>query len=226
MNLIRRRTPQQKLERLYLEVARLGGKRHDPTLEHMSEIAAELDATNYAGGWVNLLNWQDLNVAPASVNTFTTTTCILSPAPRPYIPANSVAIGTRFRMRTWGSIASAAGTATFTIGTAFNGTGGTPIMASAAQTPATGPLPFWYEAELTVLQIGAASTASIIGQGLCHGLGATPATAILVPATAPTALATTFFTTSAWNLTPNSVCSSGVSGNAFVTYGMTVEQLN
>lgn len=225
MEFLRRRTTVEKIERLLVK-AGSSYKFHDPALQDMAGIAHDLDAKAYAGGWVQLQNWNDLGIAPSSVNTFTTTTCILSPAPRAFIPANSVSIGTRFRMRCWGSIQSAAGTATFTIGTAWNGTGGTPIIASATQTPATGPLPFWYEAELTVLQIGAASTASIIGQGMAWGLGATPATSVLVPATAPTAVSTTFATTAAWNLTANSVCSASSATNAFVTYGHSVEQLN
>lgn len=235
MQFIHRRTTEETVARLIEKAARIASAkgtllgfadpRSDPALRDMAGLAYDLGAKAYAGGWVQLQNWQDLGIGPASVNSFTTTTCILSPAPRPFIPANSVQIGTRFRLRAWGSIANS-GSTTFTIGVAWNGTGGTPIIASATGTPGAGPLPFWFEAELTVLQIGAASTASIIGQGIALGLTATPTTPVLVPATAPTALSTTFATTAAWNLTANSVCGSSAAGNAFVTYGHTVEQLN
>jgi hypothetical protein len=217
------RTPHQKLGMLMGEVARMGDKRHDPTLEHMTEIAREFDVKAYSGGWVNLQNWADLNVAPSVVSAFTTTTALLNPAPRPFVPANSVNIGTRFRLRCWGSLTNT-GAYSFTIGMAWNGTGGTPIIASAAQTPATGPLPFWFEAEATVLQIGAASTASIIAQGMAWGVNATATTTVLVPATAPTALSSTFATTAAWNLTANGTWATSQAG--ITCYGHTVEQLN
>lgn len=202
-----------------------GGRQfHDRDIERMAELAHDLDATSYAGGWVQMINWPFLNVAPVAVNTFTTTQTIMSPSPQPYIPANSMNVGTRFRVRAWGSIASVAGTATTTIGLSI--TGPSVICASANQTPATGPLPWWFEGEVTVLVAGAASTASIIGQGIAFGLGATPATCVLVPATAPTAVTTTWATTVANAITVNGVWSVSNAGNSYTTYGASVEQLN
>jgi hypothetical protein len=223
MHLLKRRSPHEKLERLLIQAARFDEGRSDPTIRNMAEIAAELDAKSYAGGWVNLLNWQDLNTAPAAVNTFTTTTCIASPTPRAFIPANSLALGTRLRMRSWGSLSSVAGTATTTIGAALNGTGGTVICVSAAQTPATTTVfTWWAEFEFTVMAVGASPT--IIGGGNALGLNATPTTVIIIPASAPAAVA--FVQTQANSITPNATWSASSASNTYTTYGYTVEQLN
>ncbi len=209
-----------------LQLSKMSHRFFDKRLAEMAELSAELGAKNYVGGFVNLANYSDLQQAPAVCSAFSTTAAIQNPAPRPFIGANTVSVGTRFRVRAWGSITNTGGY-TLTLGLAFNGvpgTGGTPICASGAGTPATGPLPFWVEFEATILQVGAASTASIIAQGLGYGMTATPATAVLIPATAPTALATTFFTTSPWNLTVNGVW--GTSQAGITCYGHAVEQYN
>lgn len=202
-----------------LEVARF----HDPRIAEMAEIARDLDATAYAGGWVNLLNWQDDAAAPVAVNTFTTSTCIASPTPRPFIPANSLSIGTQLRVRAWGTVSSVAGTATTTLGLALNGTGGTVVCASAAQTPAITTVFTWLATfDATVLTIG--SSGSIIAGGWALGLNATPATPILIPASAPSAV--TVNTTQANSLTVNATWSTSNAANTYTTYGFTVEQLN
>ncbi len=209
------------------QFAKIRSRFHDKELANLAELAYDLEAKQYALGFVQVLNYPFLNVAPVAVNSFTSTTSLMSPAPTPYIPANAINVGTRFRMRCWGSIASAAGTATFTFGASIGNTlPGTAVCAGAAGTPATGPLPLWLEFELTCLVTGAASTASIIGQGIQLGGTATPTTPVLLPATAPTALVTTWATTNANAITPASVCSVSAAGNSVLLYGATVEQLN
>jgi hypothetical protein len=199
----------------------------DRTIEHMAELAEASNAKALAGGWVQMANYPFVNVAPVQVNTFTTTTNLMSPAPQPYLPAGTINVGTRFRVRAWGAIQSAAGTATFTFGLAIGTTlPGTPICAGAAGTPTTGPLPLWLEFEATCLVAGAASTASIIAQGIQLGGTSTPTTPVLLPATAPTALAATWTTTAANAITVNSVCSVSSGTNGILLYGASVEQLN
>jgi hypothetical protein len=210
-----------------LEAARfaLTGKvgRVDPDLERMMEVAHDLDARSYSGGWVQLLNYQDLETVAAAVNTFTTTTCIVSPTPRAFIPANSVSIGTQFRIRGWGTVSSAAGTATTTIGIALNGTAGTVICASAAQTPATTTVfTIWLEFHATVLTVGSSGT--IIGGGIAHGMNATPTTPILIPATAPASV--TMNTTQANSITVNATWSASSGSNTYTLYAFSCEQLN
>lgn len=196
---------------------------HDPEVAKLAKVARDLSAQNYSGGWVNLCNYGDMETVPAAVNTFTTTTCIVSPAPRPFIPANSVNIGTRFRIRGWGTVSSVAGTATTTIGIAIGGTGGTVISASANQTPATTTVfTWWAEFEAIVLTVGPSGT--IIGGGWALGLNATPTTAILIPASAPASV--TMNTTVANSITINAVWSTSSASNTYTCYGGSVEQLN
>jgi hypothetical protein len=210
----------------------------DADIERMANIAADIDARSYSGGWVNLLNYATATVVPTSVNTFTTITAVVSPFPDSFIPANSLHIGTRLRMRAFGTIQSAAGTATFTLvptfgATAGAGNGGTGIMGSTPAGTAggaTGTLGFFMDYDATVQVIGAASTAQIIGMGFAVGINATIGNVSLIQGaagiTTPTALATIFTTTAAQSFVPCSVCSSSSATNAFLTYGFSVEQLN
>jgi len=201
------------------------GRFHDPSIERMAEIAHDLNATMYSGGWVNLLNFdspeQDTAVTPK--NTFTTMADICNPQ-RPFIPANSVKTGTIFRIMAWGTVGSAAGTATTTMGLYLNGAAaGTQLAVTAAQTPATSTVNCWnMDTQARVVSIGAAGTIVTIGDVM--GINATATTGVLMPATLPAAAA--FNTTQANSITIAASWSVSAAGNTYSVHGFTVEQLN
>jgi hypothetical protein len=217
------------METVAVDLSKLTSRFHDKTLGEMAEVAAQVEAKAYAGGWVQMANWGTTNYVPAVSASLTTASpgTILLPAANPpdaFLPANSLHLHTQLRMRVWGSITNS-GAFTFALAGCIGVVGTTTaIIASATGTPATGPLPFWFESEYTVLQIGAAATSSIIGQGLAWGITATPATTVLVPATAPTALAATWSTQNANALVPTGWWGTAQAG--ITVYGYSVEQLN
>lgn len=211
----------------------------NPDIDHMAEVAGNLQADAYSGGWVQMANYPYLG-APAQVNTFTTITAIVSPFPALYLPANSLSLGTKLRMHVWGVLQSAAGTATFTIvptfgSTAGAGNGGTGTMGS---TPAAaggfggsaGSQGFFANYEAVVTALGAAGTATVIGMGYAVGISTTIGAVSLIQGaagiTAPASLATVFSTTVPMALVPCSVCSASSGTNGFTAYGYSVEQLN
>lgn len=197
---------------------------HDKEIEQMAAIAADLGASAYAGGWVQLVNWADEPYVPAAVNNFTTA-CIISQLPRAFIPANSVVLGTRFRIRAWGSYGITA-TPTIILGLGINPTtssAGTSVCASASQSPTAGTVNSWWaEFEATITAVG--SSGAIFGMGMAWGFNATATTAILIPAATPTSA--TFNTTQANSLALYATWSSASASNTLTTYGFTVEQLN
>jgi hypothetical protein len=132
-------------------------------------------------------------------------------------------------MRCWGNVVNTNSTTTTlggAIATSSGGFPGTPIIASATFTPtATTNVPWWFESEYTVLAIGAASTAQIIGQGLVVYVAAGTTTTLLAPVTQPTALATIFTPTLAQALVPQATWTTTATAG-YTAYGYTVEQLN
>lgn len=200
-------------------------KFHDPELARMAEIAAELDAESYSGGWVQLLNWTDpeQGAAVSAKNTFTTIQDICNPQ-RPFIPANSLSVGTILRINALGTVGSAAGTATTTMALYLNGAAaGTQIAVTASETPATSTVNIWQlNAYAVILTIGSAGTMQTMGQ--VTGLNATQATNIMFPATLPAAAAVN--TTQANSMTVAASWGTSAAGNTYSVYVFTVEQLN
>jgi hypothetical protein len=179
----------------------------------------------YAGGWPTLLNWEypDQGGAIVAKNTYTTIADICN-AQSPFIPANTLKTGTILRITAWGTVGSAAGTATTTMGLYLNGAAsGTQIAITASQTPATSTVNCWYlEAQATILTIGSSGTMSTIGN--VTGIGTTATTPVIMPATLPAAAAVN--TTQANSITVAASWSVSAAGNTYSVYGFTVEQLN
>ena len=188
------------------------GRFHDPSIERMAQVAYDLQAEMYSGGWVQLLNWSapEQGSAVVAKNTYTTIADIVN-AQRAFIPAGSLNVGTLLRTKVWGTLGSAAGTATATLAAYLNGAAsGVALATSAAATPATSTVNVWMAEFLsTVLTIGSAGTIQTVGQAV--GLGATATTPIIIPATLPAASALN--TTQANSITvavgwPNPACRS------------------
>lgn len=198
---------------------------HDPGTAAMADVARSLDARAYSGGWVQLLNYDspEQSTYPQIKNTYTAIADIMPPQ-RPFIPANSVKVGSIFEVNAWGTITSVAGTATFVLSLMLNGSAGTLLGATAAQTPATTTIfPWHFRAFVTVLTIGAAGTCS--ASGVAWGLGAATTSAVLLPATgAPISAA--IATTATNNITLAGTWSVSNAGNSTSVYGYHVLQLN
>jgi len=198
----------------------------DPALAEVAELAKKLDAQMYPGGWVQLVNYAvgdtQLAAAPSAVNTFTAATNLITTPPN-FIPANSLNVGTVLRIRAAGTIGSAAGTATTTFGFGFGGAAGVSMVVSASQTPPTSTVQTWFsEVYTNILTVGSSGTGYSIGYVV--GIGATPATNILLPATT---VATSVINTTAANyIAPYATWSASASGNTYTTYQFSVEQLN
>ena len=156
-------------------------------------------------------------------NTYTTIADIVN-AQRAFIPAGSLNVGTLLRTKVWGTLGSAAGTATATLAAYLNGAAsGVALATSAAATPATSTVNVWMAEFLsTVLTIGSAGTIQTVGQAV--GLGATATTPIIIPATLPAASALN--TTQANSITVAVGWSVSAAGNTFSVFGFSVEQLN
>jgi hypothetical protein len=197
---------------------------HNPELIAAAEAAADTNATMYAGGWAQLLNYSfpEQGTTPAANASFTTIQNI-GVTQRAFIPANSLQQGAQLLVKAWGTYGSAAGTATTIMSLYLNGTTGTVICASASQTPPTSTVNvFTAEAMATILTIGSSGTMNTAG--LIHGLGTTTTTPILWPATLPAAA--TVNTTQANSIQLAASWSASASGNTYTVYGFDVLQLN
>ena len=199
---------------------------NDPAIADIAKLAQKLDAQMYPGGWVQLVNYAvgdtQLSAAPTAVNTFTSATNLITTPPN-FIPANSLNVGSVLRIRAAGTIGSAAGTATTTFGFGFGGASGVSMVVSASQTPPTSTVQTWIaEVYTNILTVGSSGTGYSIGYVM--GIGATPATNILLPATT---VATSVINTSAANyIAPYATWSASAAGNTYSTYQFSVEQLN
>lgn len=201
-------------------------KLHDPKLERMAAVARDLNAKMYPGGWVQLINpYNPEQDAPYPLvkNTYTTIADIMPPQ-RKFIAANTLNKGVQFHVHAWGTITSVAGTATFVMSLMLNGSAGTLLGATAAQTPATTTIFPWHlDAWGTVLTIGSAGT--IVFGGAAWGLGTATTSAILLPATgAPISAA--IDTTAANSITLAGTWSVSNAGNSTSVYGYDVFQNN
>ena len=199
----------------------------DPAIAELAELARKIDAQMYPGGWVQLVNYAvgdtQLSAAPIALNNFTAATNLIFPTPPNFIPANSLNVGSVLRIRAAGTIGSVGGTATTTFGFGFGGASGVSMVVSASQTPPTATVQTWIaEVYTNILTVGASGTGYSIGYVM--GIGATPATNILLPATT---VATTVINTTAANyIAPYATWSTSAVGNTYSTYQFTVEQLN
>ena len=199
---------------------------NDSAIADIAKLAQKLDAQMYPGGWVQLVNYAvgdtQLSAAPTAVNTFTVATNLITTPPN-FIPANSLNVGSVLRIRAAGTIGSAAGTATTTFGFGFGGASGVSMVVSASQTPPTSTVQTWIaEVYTNILTVGSSGTGYSIGYVM--GIGATPATNILLPATT---VATSVINTSAANyIAPYATWSASAAGNTYSTYQFSVEQLN
>ena len=142
-------------------------------------------------------------------NTYTTAKTVLNQTELIPFAANSLKVGSRFRIRVWGglsNIVTTPGTVTFQImmGSIVVWTSGAIQMSTTAHTL----IPFELEVELRLDTIGTGTTAKFIGGGKLNGImftvgaGADSTTVIgafPVPATAP-AVGTGFDSTIANNL--------------------------
>lgn len=198
---------------------------HDSELEKMARIADELKMGMLEGGWPQLLNcdYPEQGSAIVAKNTYTAMADICN-AQKPFIQANTLKPGTILRVTAWGSIGSAAGTATTTMALYLNGAAsGTQLAVTAAQTPPTSTVNAWHlEANLTVLTQGASGTIQTLGNVI--GINATTTTMVLLPATVPAAAAIN--TTNNNSITIAATWSVSAAGNTYSVYGFTVEQLN
>jgi hypothetical protein len=198
----------------------------DPAIAELAELARKYDAQLYPGGWVQLIDWSvgntQLSAAPTAVNSFTAATNLITVPPN-FIPANSLNVGTVLRIRAAGTIGSAAGTATTTFGFGFGGAAGVSMVVSASQTPPTSTVQTWFsEVYTNILTVGSSGTGYTIGYIV--GIGATPATNIIMPATT---VATSVINTTAANyIAPYATWSASAAGNTYSTYQFSVEQLN
>ena len=205
-----------------------GHEYQDENLERLARLAESLGAKAYDGGWPKLMNWKEQALAITSNSSFTTIINI-GATQTPNIPANTLVIGSHLRVRAWGSLGSAAGTATYNIGLMLNGGAngaagaGTALASSATQTPATSTVNTWfYDSECVVITTGTGGTIQTFG--ILHGFGATASTPILVPATQ--AAAATLNTTVANYINLTAVCSASAAGNTITVNGFSVELLN
>lgn len=105
-------------------------------------------------------------VDSTALTNSTTATSILAPAARFTLPANLLAIGTKFMLRAAGRISTVVTTpGTLTLDVRFGSTvvfnGGAMALNTTAQTNAS-----WYlEAELVCRSIGASTAATLLGAG-------------------------------------------------------------
>lgn len=203
---------------------------HDPALEEMAKVAHDLDAKAYSGGWVQLLNFDnpEQGAYPFAKNTYTTAADIVPPQ-RAFIPANSLHAGSVLHAHVWGTVSSVAGTATFTPSFYWNGAAsGTVLCAGAAQTPAITTVSTWHcDFWATVTAVGgtpAGATATLWASAVLIGIGATPATPVLMPAAALASF-TVATNAAAW-LTMAGTWSTSNAGNTTSVYAFTVEALN
>lgn len=204
-----------------LEVARFADPRSNPDIARMAEIAADLEAKAFQGGWVQLANFDNPEQGSAIVAkaSFTTIQDICNPQ-KSFIPANSLHVGSQLRMHAWGTVGSAAGTATSTMGLYLNGAaGGTVLAVSAAQTPPTSTVNCWHlDAYATVLTIGTGGTIQV--SGVIIGIAATQSTPVMMPATLPAAAAIN--TTQANGVTVAASWNTSAAGNTYSVYGWNV----
>lgn len=182
----------------------------------------------FDGGWPKLMNWKEQYAAPVTNSSFSTIINI-GATQTPNLPANSLVIGTALEIIAWGTIGSAAGTATTTLGLMLNGGangaagGGTALAVTASETPATSTVLNWHlNARAVIVTEGSSGT--IQTSGFVVGIGATQATVILMPTTQAAAAAINTTTANYINLT--ATWSTSASGNTYTVNGFYVKQLN
>ena len=205
-----------------------GHRYQDAQLQRLARLAEERDLTMYDAGWPKLMNWKEQALAIATNNSFTTIINI-GATQTPNIPANTLVSGSHLRVRAWGTIGSAAGTATFTMGLMLNGGAngaagaGTALAVTASQTPATSTVNNWFlDAESIVVTAGSGGTIQTLG--VLIGVGATASTPVLMPATQ--AAAATLNTTVANYVNLTATWSVSAAGNTITVNGFSVELLN
>ena len=201
---------------------------NDPELARLARLAESLGAKAYDGGWPKLMNWKEQALAITS-NASYTTIINIGATQTPNIPANTLVVGSHLRVRGWGTVGSAAGTATMTLGLMLNGGAngaagaGTALAVTASQTPATSTANNWFlDAECIVITVGTGGTIQTLGTVI--GLNATASTPVLMPASQ--VAAATLNTTVANYINLTSTYSVSAAGNTITVNGFSVELLN
>jgi hypothetical protein len=174
-----------------------------------------------------MMNWKNAPYYPFTHTANWTTMADITPSQEvnnPCLPANSLPTGTMLKVHAWGIVGSAAGTATSIMGLYLNGSAaGTAIATSASYTPATATVQLWQaDFWITILTEGSSGTLQCGGQLI--GVSATPATALLVPATQPAAA--TINTTVANGISLGASWGTGATGNLYTVDGFVVVQYN
>ena len=172
-----------------------------------------------------MANWQ-MQGAAVTKNTYTTMADLI--VTQPFLAPNAMVVGSMYHVHAFGTIGSAAGTATTIMALYLNGAAsGVNIASTASQTPATSTALLWHlDAWITVQTVGTAGTA--LGCGWVVGIGATQATNVPLGVTATPTTAATFVcnTTTANYISLSQSWSASAAGNTTTVYGFSVEQLN
>ena len=199
---------------------------HDAALADLAAVADNVDARAYAGGWVQLANFDnpEQGVYPFAKNTFTTAADIVPPQ-RAVFSANSFHVGSQIHAHAWGTVSSAAGTATITPSFYWNGAAsGTVLCAGAAQTPAITTVSTWHcDFWGTFTAVGGTptgATSTLWCSAVLIGIGATPSTPVLMPSSALASF--TVATNAASWLTMAATWSASAAGNTTSVYGFDV----